>query len=439
MAEFHHGPEVIERFEAGSVVRDVKAATMYLTGTAPVHIPHATPEARAAYIDADIVIRRKEDAIAAFGPFDEGAGYTIPAALHAIFNKDRGRGVGTIIVRNMFDPDVHKTGATPDPTLVTPAEIIGGLDETGKPKGLEAAQYTYGKFGYFPRRLICPGFSTVLSVRQKMLLVANKVKAHAIADLPPGLTKQGIVAKRGVAQDYQLGDDRMVYCAPHVKALDAVTAEQSLQPYSQHLAGVWNEVVNREEGDDDGGPSASPSNRKMPDVSGLELELAYYPGDYSSDTNFLNEAGIVTANMGEVGNGIVTWGGHASSQGGTSQGQVTRWLHVRAMYDVFHEAILWTLMPYVDRRGLPQRIEFIEDKVQQYCNRKERDGWLYGARFYFDRAKNTPEEILGEGRFWYRLDGAPIGIMHRLSVESYIDLNLVRSALGLGGATAGEG
>lgn len=436
MANYHHGPEVIERFEGGNVVRDVKAATMYLIGTAPIHTVHSTPEARANYIETDIVIRRKEDAVAAFGAFSEGEGYSIPSALHSIFNKDRGRGVGTLIVRNVFDPDVHKEDTTPDPTKVTPADIVGELTVAGKPKGLEAAMYTYGKFGYFPRRIIAPRFSTTLSVRQKMLTVANKVRGHAITDLPPGLTKQGIVEKRGVSQEYQLGDDRLVYCAPHVMALDAVTADQSLQPLSQHFGGVWNEVVNREEGDDDGGPAASPSNRSMPDVSALEIPLYSYPGDTSSDGNFINEAGIVTADMGEFGAGIKTWGAHASSFGATSASQVTKWLHVRAMYDVLHEAILWHLVPYIDKRGTPQRVEFLEDQIQRYVNTKERDNWLYGGRFSFDRKKNTAEEILGQGRFWYRLDGAPMAIMHRISVESYIDLNLVRSALGLGGAAS---
>jgi hypothetical protein len=313
--------------------------------------------------------------------------------------------------------------------------IVGSLNASGRPLGLEAAMYTYGSLGYFPRRIIAPGFSTALAVRQKMLAVANKVKGHAICDLPSGLTKQAIVAQRGVSQPYQAGDDRLVYCAPHVLALDPATATQTLQPLSQHFAGVWNEVVNREEGDDDGGPAASPSNRKMPDVSGTEIPLQFYPGDTSSDTNLLNENGIVTVNAGQYGTGPVTWGAHASSQGATSQTQVTKWLHVRAMYDILHEAIQWSLMPHVDRRGTPQRIDWIEDQIQSYVNRKERDGWLYGGRFRFDRSKNTPEEILGEGRFWYRLDGAPIGIQHRITVESYIDLNLVRSALGLG-ATA---
>jgi len=435
MAEYHHGPEVVEHFEGADVVRDIKAATTYLIGTAPIQSVHATAPARVPYINTDIVVRTKEDAVAAFGEFSAGAGYSIPAALHAAFNKDRGRGIGTYIVRNVFDPDVHKTGAVPDPTLVTPAEIIGELGVDGKPKGLEAAMYTYGKFGYFPRRIIAPGFSTVLGVRQKMLTVANRVHGHAIADLPPGLTKAGIIAKRAVGQDYAAGDDRLVYCAPHVMALDAVTADQSLQPLSQHLAGVWNEVVNREENDDDGGPSASPSNRVMPDVSKTEIPLAWFPGDVSSDTNLLNAAGIVTANMGEYGAGIKTWGAHASSMGATSATQVTKWLHVRAMYDVLHEAIQWALIPYIDRRGTPQRVDYVEDVIQKYVNRKERDGWLYGGRFRFDRTKNTADEILGEGRFWYRLDAAPMAIMHRITVESYIDLNLVRSALGLGGAS----
>lgn len=433
MAEYHHGPEVIENFEQGNTVRDVKAATTYIVGTAPLYEAFNTAADRLARVNTDFVIRTKEDAVAAFGPLDTAPGYTLPSALHAIFNKDRGRGVGTIIARNVFNPHVHKVDNVPSPAAVTTEEIIGGLGDDGKPTGLEAALYTYGKFGYFPRRIIAPGFSTSLSVRQKMLLVANKVHGHAIADLPMGLTKQAIIEQRGVAAAYQLSDDRLVYCAPHVKALDSVTGEQSLQPLSQHFAGVWNEVVNREENDDDGGPSASPSNRKMPDVSGLEINLSFFPGDYSSDTNLLNEAGIVTANMGQYGTGITTWGAHASTLGSASATQVTKWLHVRAMYDVLHEAIQFALMPYVDRRGTPQRIEWIEDQIQQYINTKERDGWLYGGRFRFNRAKNTPEEILGQGRFWYQLDGAPMAIMHRITVEDFIDMNLVRSALGLGG------
>lgn len=433
MATNKHGPEVVERFENGRTVRDVRAAVTYLTGTAPVHVVHANAETRAKYINTDIIIRTKEDAVAAFGAFASGAGYTIPQALFAAFNKDRGKGIGTYIVRNVFDPETHKVNNAPDPAAVTAADIIGGMHVDGKPYGLEAAAYTYSKFGYFPRRIIAPGFSPVLSVRQKMLAMANILHGHAIADLPLGLTMQQAVEARGVNGAFQLGDPRMVYCWPAVKALDAATSTQTLQPYSQHLAAVWNEVVAREEGDDDGGPSASPSNRAMIDVSALEVDLKFLPGRMD-DADDLLDAGIVTANMGQYGAGIVSWGPFASSRPASTD--VTNWLHIRAMYDVLHEAIIHYLLPFTDRRGLPQRVDMIEEQVQKYLNIKERDGWIYGARFRFNRQKNTPEEILGVGRFWYRIDGAPIGIMHRITVENYIDMNLVKSALGLAGSTS---
>jgi uncharacterized protein len=430
MPEFYHGPEIIENFTGGRSVRDVKAATLYLIGTAPVHIVHSVLATRAKYIETDVIIRSKEDAIAAFGPFNAVGGYTIPLALHAIFNKDRGKGVGTIIVRNVFDPVRHLISGVPSPGAVQSADIIGSFTSAGKPLGLEAIAYIYAQFGYQARRIIAPSFSTILSVRQKMLAMAQKVKAIAIADLPMGLTKQGIIAQRGVSQPYQASDDRMVYCAPYVWALDPITGGQSLQPLSQHYAGVWNEVVNREEGDDDGGPAASPSNRPLVDVSSTEIPLSFYPGDYSSDVNALNEIGIVTANMGQFGTGILTWGDLSSSQGSTSQTQVTRDVRIRTMYDVLHDTILFSLMPYVDKRGTLANIEYIEDQIQQYINQKERDGWLYGGRFFFDRAKNTPDEIL-QGRYYYKLEGAPMGSQRRITVESFIDMSIIKTALSL--------
>jgi len=132
--------------------------------------------------------------------------------------------------------------------------------------------------------------------------------------------------------------------------------------------------------------------------------------------------------MGQWGKGVVTWGNAASSHPASSN--ITRKLHVRCMYDALHEAVIFFLMSYVDRKGTPQRIDLVEDQVQRYLNRKERDGWIYGAQFRFDRAKNTADEIM-DGHFHYRIDGAPMGMMERITVEDYVDLGIVRAALGL--------
>lgn len=430
MADEFYGVEIIERFEAGRTVRDVRSAVTYLVGTAPIHLKYLTPQARAPFINTDIIIRRPEDYVAAFGPLDAAPGYSLPRDVQAFIGKDRGVGFGTLIVRNVFDPDVHKTGAVPDPSLVSAADIVGGLDASGKPKGLEAAKYTYGQFGFFPRRIAAGHYSRLAAVRTQMLAMANKVRAHAIADMPIGITVQQALAQRGVGQPYQLGDDRLVYCWPEVMAYDPVTKGHSLQPLSSHFAGIWNELVAQpDSADDDGGVSASPSNRKMPDVTGLELPMYSNPNDPAADIQLLRAAGIVTADMGQWGKGIVTFGNHASSHAPTNSA-ITRKLHIRTMYDALHEAIQFFLMQYSDRKGTVQRIDVIEDQVQRYLNQKERDGWIYGAQFRFDRAKNTAEEIIND-RFYYRIDGAPIGVMERITVEDYVDLSIIRSALGL--------
>lgn len=430
MADEFYGVEVVEHFEAGRTVRDVRSAVSYIIGTAPVQVPHATALARAPYIEKDILIRRPEDYVAAFGPFDAAPGYSLPRDVQAFFGKDRGRGVGTLIVRNVFDPDVHATAGTPDPTLVDAATIIGGLDGAGKPLGLEAVRFTYGQFGFFPRRILAGHYGRLQTVRTKMLDMAKKVHAHAIVDMPIGIRVQDALAARGVGQPYQLGDDRLVYCWPEVEAFDPVTKGKSLQPLSSHFGGIWNELVAQpDDADDDGGVAASPSSRIMPDVTGMEVQLYSNPNDPAADIQLLRASGIVTADMGAWGKGIVTFGNHASSHAPTNS-NITRKLQVRAMYDALHEAVVFFLMQYLDRKGDPRRVDLIEDQIQHYLNRKERDRWLYGATFRFDREKNTAEEI-ANGHFYYRIDGAPMSVMERITVDDYIDLSIISAALGL--------
>lgn len=430
MADEAYGVEIVEHMEGGRTVRDVRAAVSYIIGTAPVQIPHATPQARANFIERDILIRSEEDYVAAFGALDAAPGYSLPRDVQAFFGKNRGIGVGTLIVRNVFDPDVHKTANVPDPTLVGAAEIIGGLDGAGVPKGLEAVKYAYRRFGFFPRRIFSGHYSRLQTVRTKMLAMAQLVHGHAVCDMPVGITLQQAIEARAAGQPYQLGHDRLVYCWPEVLAYDPVTKGQSLQPLSSHFGGIWNELVAQpDDADDDGGVAASPSNRKLVDAYGMEVELYSNPHDPNSAPNLLRAAGIVTTDMGEWGSGLVTWGNHASSHA-PSNSDITRKLQVRTMYDALHEAVAYFLAKYVDRKGFKARQELIEDKINRYLNAKENAGWLYGARFSFNREKNTAEEI-ANGHFYYKIVGAPMTTMERITVDDYVDLSIISAALGL--------
>jgi len=47
-----------------------------------------------------------------------------------------------------------------DPSKVTPADIIGGINALGQRRGLKLLADAYNLFGFFPKILLAPGFST---------------------------------------------------------------------------------------------------------------------------------------------------------------------------------------------------------------------------------------------------------------------------------------
>lgn len=415
-ATFHHGPEVVEHWEGSTVVRDVKSAVSYISGTAPIHEVHADAPSRAKYINERIIIRTREEAAAAFGPHK--AGYTIPAFLDAVF--DQGAG-GTIIVNNVFDPDVHKEGATPDVSKVTSTEINGTISPTGKATGFSGAYECYSKFGYFPKLLLAPGYSPLATVRTEMDVVASRLHALAICDLPLGLTKQQAVEARGATGSANTSSARTVLCYPHVEIEDTTgAAETRLDPLSSRLAGVIIATDLNE------GWHNSPSNREMKGVVGSEVPINFYPSDYQNDTNFLNEAGIVTV-MRSFATGFRTYGNRSAAF--PTSAKVENFIHARRILDLMHEAIIFYTMNFVDVTGSPASIEAAEEGVNAYLRSKTGIA-IYGGSFRFDREKNTAA-VIADGRFYYRLSCHPISVMERVTVDSYVDKSWITNALQL--------
>ena len=415
-ATFHHGPEVIEHKDGVTVVRDVKSAVTYVNGTAPIQDVHATALAREDYINKRVIIRSRAEGAAAFGVHK--AGYTIPAALDAIF--DQGGG-GTIIVNNVFDPDVHKEGANPDPSKVTTVEINGTISPAGLASGFSGAYECYSKFGYFPKLIIAPGYSPAATVRAEMDVVASRLHALSIADLPLGLTKQQAVEARGATGSANTSSARTVLTYPHVVIEDTTgAAETRLDPLSSRLAGIIIATDLNE------GWQNSPSNREIKGVVDLEVPINFYPSDYQNDTNFLNEAGIVTA-MRSFATGIKVFGNRSAAFPTSSH--VENFIHARRILDMIHEAIIFYTMNYVDRLGSPMTVEAAEEGVNAYL-RSKTDIAIYGGTFRFDRQKNAAEQI-ADGRFYYRLECHPISVMERITIDSYVDTKFISNALSL--------
>lgn len=418
---FHHGPEIIERREGAGIIRDVKSAVTFIVGTAPIEDIYDTPEKRKNVINKRLVIRSQKEAVSLLGP--QKAGYTLPEAISAIFNKVQdGQGGGTIIAVNVFDPDKHKNDdGKPDPSMVVASDIVGGFDEAGQASGFQLAYGTFNELGFFPKILLAPRFSTHIGVRTSMNVISNKIHAIDISDLPAGLTIQQAVASRGVGGEYNTASDRSILTYPQVKAYDPVVDDVVNQPFSQHFAGV---IVATDLAQ---GYHYSPSNKTMTDVVGMERDISYHPGDLSSDTNALNEVGIVTV-MNMYGRGFRAYGNRSAAF--PSDISQRSFIQTRRTIDMIHESAVYYLQERIDAIATNLGIEQVEDDVNAFLRKKEGEGVLYGGRFSFDRTKTTARDV-ADGHFYYNLELAPVAPMEWLTVESYLDINLIKDALGL--------
>lgn len=432
-SERYFGPEVVDVDEGGLLVRELKAATAFLIGTAPIHEVHATPAARAAYINKPILIRRQSDITRHFGPVRDG--YTIPQKLNAMFSKARTAGIGTICVVNVFDPAVHKDGANaPDPSRVTALDVIGTFDAAGNPSGLKLAYSCYQAYGWFPKILLATGFDGLSGVRAELGVIAGRIRARYLLDAPLGVTVQQVIEARGPSGsfDWQTSDRRAILCWPHMKVvnLDPVspTAGKPIaDAYSAHLAGVMLSSVMEY------GYHHSPSNRPIAGIEEAAQQVLYIPGDKTSDVQELRGAGIVTVEE--------RWGKgpHVSGNRSAAYPAVTdmrNFIHVQFIEDVMDEAILHFLDEWKDRNANPASLEKVEDRINAYGLSKTvgKDPALYDFRFSFDRKKTTPASI-ADGWLYWRQDYAPVGLMERLTVERSINIDLIRNALGLATAT----
>lgn len=416
---FHHGPEVLFQSTPGRV-RQVRSAVTFITGLAPIHEVTSDPATQAEYVNGIHIVNSREDA-AQFGP--DLPGYDIPAALDAIFDESPG---GTIIVTNVFNPATHKVNNLPDPSAVTTTDIVGTVDASGQRTGIQKARECYQRFGFFPK-IYLAARSSLPAVRTSLQQMANRLKGHAFVDMPIGLSEQQAIEARGPAGivNFNSSDPRLVICFPHIRVDDKVNGGTKLDPLSTALAGA---LINQDL--TTGGPNHSPSNVELKRALDMEVPITWEPGDIQSETNLLNDAGIVTLRRG-FATGIRTWGNRSAAHP-TSTAQ-ENFIHVQRILDATHEAIIHFQLEFTDGLSTPENIEQVEEGVNAFLRTKIGRGeqsWFYDARFSFPRDINTSREI-ADGLTNYKLVSAPISVMERLTTYSSIDTNLINNALNL--------
>jgi len=411
---FHHGIELLRFYAGPKNIRTVATAVIGLVGTAPIHLL-ADPANRT--INEPVLITSEEAAAKHFGPDTEG--FTIPAALRAIF----AQGAGTVFVVNVFDPERHTDGqGAPDPGRVAAADIIAGVDtNTGKRTGMGALRNCKSAYGFGPKQLICPVYTGWEGVLPDLVILADKLRAFAWADVPsrpefasPTQAVQG----RGTGRPLNIGSKNLAFCFPHVKTING-RGEIELQGMSAFLAGAQ---ANK---DLTTGFHHSVSNTELKGVTGMAYPVEADLMDPTCEADLLNGAGIVTI-YNSFGTGYRTWGNRNASFPASSDPD--NFISVQRTANIIEDSINAFSLDYMDKPITSGLISQILLDINAYLNGlvgigASRDG----AKAWFDAGKNPPQALAdGKLRICYKF--LPPAPLETLVYESYIDVSLAATA-----------
>jgi phage tail sheath protein FI len=412
-ASYLHGIETIEFTKGPIPVREVRSAVVFLIGTAPVQDtkPEDVSEDDwyAQTVNNPLLILSEEDGVRYFG--EPRQGYTIPYALRAIFD----HGGTTCIVVNVFDPRVHS-----DPTAVTSANIIGGVDEeTGKRTGLALIDELYSRFGFNAKLILAPVFCEAPEVMSAMIVRAGKSRAIALIDAPAGLTVQQVIQARGAGGQLNTSSYRAVICYPHLKVYDPATDSERLEPFSQRLAGVIAKV------DHEKGYWWSPSNNEILGITGIERPITASINDPQAETNLLNEKGIVTV-FNSFGTGYKVWGNRSAAF--PTYTDPKNFISIRRTADIIAESIEYSTAQFLDK-PITVVIDGVLSMVNAFIRTLVGRGALVDGKCYFLESKNPPDQ-LANGHIVFNYEIMPPTPAERITFEQVINIELLKKLTG---------
>jgi Phage tail sheath protein FI len=476
-ANFLHGVETIVVQKGARPVQTVKSAVIGLVGTAPIYEADAADQT----VNKPVLVLSDRDAAKYFGSaasgytipqaldaiFDQGAGTVIVVnvfdpAVHKTSIADEAKTLGTddkaalahigvrnVVVKNtagtttfIKDTDYTldavngvitrlTTGTITagqslkvsydyaDPTKVLAADIIGTVDGSGNRTGLKALKDGYTLFGFFPKILIAPVYCTQVSVATEMDATAGAVRGMGLVDAPIGTTVANAITGRGPSGtiNFNFASKRLVLCYPHLKVYDAATDSETLEPYSQRLAGV---IASK---DNERGYWWSPSNTEIKGITGVERQLTAMINDPTSEVNLLNEQGITTI-FNSFGSGIRTWGNRTAAW--PSLTSPDNFINVQRTADILHESVEYSMLQFMDYPINQALIDSIRESVNAFIRTLIGRGALIDGKCSYDAAKNPPTEI-ALGHITFDIEFMPPTPAERITFESYINIDLLKN------------
>lgn len=466
MTNFLHGAETINKTSGTRVVNEIRSSIIGLIGTAPKGVAN------------QIVICQNDSDDAQFGSRHDN--YTIPNALNAL----RGYGVGTIMVINVLGDDTltpqtltapvtHIAGGTViggfdyrlasdimiageplpddlyhfnssgeivvknvspasvntaevafswrDPSMMTLDDILGGVTEHGDRYGLELFEMAYAEYGFEPKIIIAPNFSSHPAIAAKLETMADKLRGVSYADYPLGLTRDEALACRGNQPPlgltvYSTSSERYRPCYPHVLT-SRDTGENMLQPSSIHWAGIR---VATDNGTADPtrqtGWWSSSSNKELKGVVGIERLLTARINDANCDVNLLNAGGISTL-FKDWGTNYRTWGNRTAAFPANTT--IQNFEQVRRSRDMIEQSIEMGSLQFIDADIDQAQADGLTEYVNGFLRSLKGRGAILGGECWFDPSRTSQAEYAnGQIRIQYKV-GYKLP-SERITYESYI-------------------
>lgn len=270
-----------------------------------------------------------------------------------------------------------------DATLVTAADIVGGVSLDGSYKGLELVNTVFPRFRELPGILIAPKFST-----NPLVAAVLKAKASNINGLFQAMTFVDVPTSE--VKDYtnvpewknlnNIDGPNLIVCWPKV----------SIGGIQYHMSTQMASLANLIDAENEGYPYHEPSNNNLQmNASVLEDGAEILLG--LEQANYLNGQGVVTA-LNFIG-GWKLWGHRTSCYPGNTDPK-DAFISVRRVFIYEQNQFILTYWQKVDEPGNKKIIDNIIDSKNIDLNGKAARQFILGGRVEFLEEENPLTDLI---------------------------------------------